>query len=506
MSYLSNIYPFKKSLSLVLCLILFSVSTIAQIKSKKRGIAYGYHSEADLAAISTSLSWWYNWSIQPESTVASVYQNYGMDFVPMTWNGSFNETGLRAFYASHPNAKYLLGFNEPNFTTQSNMKPSQAAAVWPRLEKIAKDFNLKIVAPAVNYADKPVTENGVTFTDPIAYLDAFFAACPNCQVDYIAVHNYMCYSSALSGDINRYKKYKKPIWLTEFACWDQPSITLDMQKSYMIGAINYLENDTTVFRYSWFTGRRSTPDPYLNLFEAQSGKLSQLGQLYVSFNPIQDPNLYFNIPARLEAENYSTMSGIAIEATKDISGNANVSSIDGGDWLEYNIDVPTTADYNLFFRISAIVATSLDLRENGVTIQTIQIPASGDYQNWGTLQTSLNLTSGKHKLRIFTKRGYFTLNWLEITTASQPTFVSETKLTNVQVYPNPVKDKLFIETGLVSAETQVSIVDLAGREIFTKRFANGNQKFELDFSNFKSGSYIVQVKKAESISNHLIIK
>ena len=203
------------------------------------------------------------------------------------------------------------------------MTPSQAAAAWPRLEKIARDFGLKIVGPAVNYADQPVTENGITFTDPIAYLDAFFAACPDCQVDYIAVHNYMCYAGALSSDIQRYKKYKKPIWLTEFACWDQPTITLAMQKDYMMGAIDYLEGDTTIFRYSWFTGRMGTRYPYLELFSTQSGQLTELGQLYLNFNPIHDPNSYAPIPSRLEAENYSSMAGISIQATSDVSGFYN---------------------------------------------------------------------------------------------------------------------------------------------------------------------------------------
>ena len=495
-----------KSLLLVFCLIILVQPAISQTKSKKRGIAYGYHSEADLKAVSENVSWWYNWSYKPESTVANVYQNYGMDFVPMTWNGSFNEAGLRAYYASHADAKFLLGFNEPNFTTQANMTPSVAAAVWPKLEKIAKDYGLKIVGPAVNYADKPVTENGVTYTDPIAYLDAFFAACTNCQVDYIAVHNYMCYAGALSGDIKRYKKYNKPIWLTEFACWDQPSITLDMQKSYMIGAIDYLEGDTCIFRYSWFNGNRSESYPYLDLFKTQSGQLTELGQLYVNFNPIHDPDSYTSIPARLEAEAYSTMSGIAIEGTKDISGIANVGWIDANDWLEYNIEVPAPGDYNVFFRISSNAATNLELRENNTTIQTLQIPTSGGWQNWKTLKTSVNLAAGKHKLRIFTNKGAFNLNWLEITTASQPTLISETKMANERVYPNPANDKLFIETGNTSSKTEVLVLDLSGRIISTKIFSGETSRLEIDFSNFKNGSYIVRIQNSGNISNHLIVK
>ncbi len=495
------------NLFLVLILILIPFALFSQEKSEKRGMAYGYHSVADLEAISGSVWWWYNWSPKPESTVANVFQNYGMDFVPMAWNGSFNESQMRAFYASHPDAKYLLGFNEPNFTTQANMKPSQAAAIWPKLEKIAQDYGLKIVSPAVNYADKPVTENGVTFTDPIAYLDAFFAACPNCQVDYIAVHNYMCYTTALISDIARYKKYKRPIWLTEFACWDQQNITLDMQKSYLLGAIDYLESDTTIFRYSWFTaGKRIGEYPYLDLFKSQAGQLTDLGKLYTNFYPVHDTASYSLIPARLEAENYSRMSGINIEATKDISGTANVGWIDANDWLEYNIDVPADEDYNVFLRLSANSATNLAIRENGVTLKTLQIPSSGGYQNWKTLKTSVALTAGKHRLQIYTNRGQFNLNWLEITTASEPTSVMETALDETRVYPNPVMDLLTIESKNLTPEATISVIDLSGRVLYQEKLEKGTSKFEINFSTFRSGSYIVQVKTNTDVSNHLIVK
>lgn len=494
-------------LLIFLCAIFISASVFSQPKSKKRGIAYGSNTEADLKAFSKSLSWWYNWSPRPDSKVALVYQNYGMDFVPMTWNANYSETELRTFYTNHPEAKFILGFNEPNFTTQANMTPSQAAAAWPKVEKIAKDFGLKIVAPAVNYADKPVTENGVTYSDPIAYLDAFFAACPTCQVDYIAVHNYMCYAGALTNDIKRYKKYKKPIWLTEFACWDQQNITLAMQKDYMMGAIDYLEGDTCVFRYSWFNGNRTQSYPYLDLLKSTAGQLTELGQLYVNFNPIHDTSYYAPVPARLEAENYSSMSGISIQGTADISGTANVGWIDANDWMEFNIQVPETKDYTFYFRIASTASTSLEIREKGVKLQALQIPSSGGWQNWKTLNTTVSLTAGKHVLRVFTSRGSFNFNWLEITNLGQfPTKVIDTNQGEARVYPNPVTDRLFIEKGNFSGKIEVTIMDLSGRVLSSESFSAETSKMEIDFSGYKSGSYIVRMKNSGNISNHLIVK
>jgi hypothetical protein len=150
------------------------------------------------------------------------------------------------------------------------------------LEEVARRKNLKLVSPAVNYCGDCVSEGGVTFTDPVTYLDAFFAACKDCRVDAIAVHWYACDVSALKWYISRFTKYGKPIWLTEFACGDRPhdQITVEVQKKYMVDALDYLENEPAVARYAWFSGRNNEI-PAINLLGG-SGQLTDLGRLYVT--------------------------------------------------------------------------------------------------------------------------------------------------------------------------------------------------------------------------------
>jgi hypothetical protein len=283
-------------------------------KSTKRGIGYGYHSADDMRALSAGISWWYNWSPQPESTAASVAPTVGVSFVPMVWGGTPNADTLAAQIPS--GAQYLLGFNEPNFKSQANKTPKQAAALWPVLEEVARRKNLKLVAPAVNYCGDCVSEDGTTFTDPVVYLDAFFKACTNCKVDYIAVHWYACDVGALSWYIGLFKKYNKPIWLTEFACGDRPhnEITLAVQKKYMTDAVNYLENEPAVFRYSWFSGRNSEI-PNINLL-GNSGQLTELGQLYVSLPTSAPEDSTKLVPVAALAsssENAGTVAGNAID-------------------------------------------------------------------------------------------------------------------------------------------------------------------------------------------------
>jgi hypothetical protein len=250
----------------------------------KRGIASARQgnqqlSAADIASIASNVTWWYNWSATPESaaTLAAAVE-HKVDFVPMVFTAPFNANAIVA--GIDANTRYLLGYNEPNFKEQGNLTPAQAARYWPQVEAIADKYGLKIVGPAVNYCGGACNE-----TDPIAWLDAFFAACPNCRVDYIAIHAYVCYGSALTGAyLTPFKsKYTQPIWLTEFSCLDgsADASKLSVQKSYMAQAVALLEADPRIYRYAWFLARSDTASPPLSLLAAD-GTLSELGSYYLS--------------------------------------------------------------------------------------------------------------------------------------------------------------------------------------------------------------------------------
>jgi hypothetical protein len=170
-----------------------------------------------------------------------------------------------------------LGFNEPNFKTQANLSAEAAAAIWPKLEQIAQARNLLLVSPAVNYCG-PAADCWAT--DPFAYLDAFFAACTGCQVDFIALHGYFDNVGGLSWYIGEAKKrYAKPIWLTEF---NQSPGDAASQIAFMRQALPMLEADPMVFRYSWFMARSTATT--INLL-AQDGTLTDLGQVYATLAP-----------------------------------------------------------------------------------------------------------------------------------------------------------------------------------------------------------------------------
>jgi hypothetical protein len=245
----------------------------------KRGIAYGGNSDGDLAALSAGISWWYNWSAQPDSTLSKSAAASGVDFVPMIWGGNFDPITLGAQVPA--GAKYLLTFNEPESGSQSNLTPAQAAALWPKIQTFAKSRNMLIVSPGVNYCG-----GNCNTIDPFVWLDNFFAACSACQVDYIAAHWYACDKPALQTALARYAKYNKPLWVTEFSCLDTltdagSAAAEAQEEQYMQDAVAVLEADPMVFRYAWFTGRFAK-EPAVDLLGAGSGVLTPLGQKYIS--------------------------------------------------------------------------------------------------------------------------------------------------------------------------------------------------------------------------------
>jgi len=235
----------------------------------KRGLAWAGKT-LDNVAVNSQLSWWYSWSLSVQGVGA------GLEFVPMISGGGTNVTNDNK--AIRADAKFLLGYNEPNFNAQANLPAAQAAADWPTLEAVAKAHNLKLVSPAVNYCGDDKTKTGpCNDTNPVHYLQTFFAACTNCQVDYVAVHWYNCDGASLKSYLDLFDQFNKPIWLTEFACAYGGDTSPAGQEKYMREAIPILEARSDVFRYSWFSG---DPIPDARLLNSD-GSATALGSIYL---------------------------------------------------------------------------------------------------------------------------------------------------------------------------------------------------------------------------------
>ena len=120
----------------VICILTVSA------RSNKRGLGWDEGSQrmnaTALRLLQPGVAWIYNWSIRPQTELTGLRTEGGITFVPMCWNDWFDESALRTYLTAHPETRYLLGFNEPNFADQAAMTPQKAAEAWPKLERIAE--------------------------------------------------------------------------------------------------------------------------------------------------------------------------------------------------------------------------------------------------------------------------------------------------------------------------------------------------------------------------------
>ncbi|MBU2929859.1 carbohydrate-binding protein [Winogradskyella psychrotolerans] len=125
---------------------------------------------------------------------------------------------------------------------------------------------------------------------------------------------------------------------------------------------------------------------------------------------------------RHNAQDFTEQSGIKIEDQKDGKKSQGLGEISNGDWTSYSdIDFGNSAD-SFPFRVS--VATPKDggrivLRLNdpkGTIVGTIPIAATGGWDNYKTISTTINGIRGKHKLYLCYEgeaKNLFNLNWFE---------------------------------------------------------------------------------------------
>ncbi|MFF2483324.1 chitobiase/beta-hexosaminidase C-terminal domain-containing protein [Paenibacillus sp. NPDC058071] len=144
--------------------------------------------------------------------------------------------------------------------------------------------------------------------------------------------------------------------------------------------------------------------------------LSLLASLFVSLPPvIAAPG----DPGKINADSYSAMSGVTTEVCSE--GGMNIAYIDGNDWMDYVINVPTTGTYNVELRVaSPYENTQLQLQTSGTVLATVNVPNTGGFQNWQTVAASVNLTAGSQTLRVYAVTNGWNFSWLNITRASAP--------------------------------------------------------------------------------------
>lgn len=105
-------------------------------------------------------------------------------------------------------------------------------------------------------------------------------------------------------------------------------------------------------------------------------------------------------PIKIEAENYSSMSGITTETSSDTGGGQDIGSLSPGDWVSYS-NINLTGMTGIDFRVASVRSGTLRVRlgsPTGNIIGTLNITSTGGWQNWTTLNIAITPTSGTQNL------------------------------------------------------------------------------------------------------------
>jgi hypothetical protein len=118
---------------------------------------------------------------------------------------------------------------------------------------------------------------------------------------------------------------------------------------------------------------------------------------------------------RIEAENYCSQFGIQTEPTTDVDLGLNIGYTTAGDYLTYLIDVQTSGDYEVLFRLAVGDAlASFDLYINDQYAGNIESEDTGGWQFWETHSLTTSLETGENEIRIEFIDGGMNINWLEL--------------------------------------------------------------------------------------------
>jgi hypothetical protein len=243
-------------------------------RDRKKGLA-------GAAPIATNLitSWYYNWGPRP-STGGMPSTTPSMRFFPMVWGWYPKSTPALLQTLKSEHLPVVLGFNEPDNKSQSNIPVQTAIAAWPQFQGVARE----LVSPA---PANPLGSWMQTFMNAVEQQDL--------QVDAVAVHSYGgINATAFLNMLNKvHDLYQRPIYVTEFAVADWQAVngkpnryTVEQVAEFMGTVCPAMDKLSWVKGYAWFPwpSKNSNALATSVLFNSD-GTLNDLGKLYGVLSP-----------------------------------------------------------------------------------------------------------------------------------------------------------------------------------------------------------------------------
>jgi hypothetical protein len=227
------------------------------------------------------------------------------------------------------------------------------------------------------------------------------------------------------------------------------------------------------------------------------GVLKEISNYEIA-NSINLPT-YFPIPGKIEAERYNVSYGIQTEGTSDTGGGQNVGYIEAGDWLDFAVDVAEDGNYTVEYRVAGQGAGKIMLQSPGVndskTLVTTTFPATGAWQTWTTVKTTVSLKKGRQFIRTYFANGLTNINWMNFVKDTN-TGISNKDETGFEIYPNPAQNELNIETNDF-IYNKIEVFNITGKLVQTVETTFEPRK-RVDLS-LVSGVYCLKISNKEKL-------
>ncbi|KAJ7820851.1 hypothetical protein B0H14DRAFT_2833171 [Mycena olivaceomarginata] len=236
-------------------------------RATNRGLAWATNNDfAPVIGEEPEITWYYHWENGPISQMSCKNE-----YVPMFWGSKkWDDWNQRKSEMETTIPEHLLGFNEPDVSTQANMTPSEAVDLWMQEIEPWAANGTNLGSPAIAW-DLNWTQSFLTELESRGG-----------HVDFICVHWYGSYNDT-SGFQNfvasAFTQFNYTIWVTEVGLRSRKPMI------FMVNSFEWMASTGYVDRAAWFGcfETDSPPDGFATghnaLFES-GGCLSAMGVWY----------------------------------------------------------------------------------------------------------------------------------------------------------------------------------------------------------------------------------
>jgi len=201
--------------------------------------------------------------------------------------------------------------------------------------------------------------------------------------------------------------------------------------------------------------------------------------------------------------NFRTDEDVDIENCTDVGGGYNLGYATAGEWLEYAVNVASTGNYDLDFRVACSgTGRTVSVSMDGTTIaNNVTIPNTAGWQTWQTVTLkNIPLTAGQKVMRLtIGATDYVNVNYVEFKKNLVTGFDNSSSY-KFDLFPNP-----FDSEGLslnIEGDYSYKISDMTGL-IHEQGKSNGAAKIG---RNLLPGIFLLTIEDENGVYVQKIIK